>query len=118
MSNDLDFSDLPIKDPKQDALGILPFVRSLARSIRNMDSPQGVVLAINGPWGSGKSSAINLLQNELAPVQGVKVVSFNPWWFRGKRRWYLPFSESFMRPPNRLLAIELRRPCPNLAVDC
>lgn len=44
-------ADLPIEQPAQDLCGIDPFVRSLARSVRGMNSPQGIVIGLNGPWG-------------------------------------------------------------------
>jgi predicted KAP-like P-loop ATPase len=59
-----------------------------------MRSPNGVVIALNGPWGSGKSSAINLLKHHLsdATTAGeIEVVDFNPWWFRGEEALVLAF---------------------------
>ena len=87
-------ADLPIEQPAQDLYGIDPFVRSLARSLRGMKSPQGIVIGVNGPWGSGKSSAINLLRHHLAEAvenEDVEVVTFNPWWFRGEEALVLAF---------------------------
>ncbi|MEN8860575.1 P-loop NTPase fold protein, partial [Qipengyuania flava] len=63
---EVDYGDLPINKPEQDMFGIDGFVQSLARSVMNMRSPHGVVIALNGPWGSGKSSAINLLKHHLS----------------------------------------------------
>lgn len=60
MPVDADYGDLPISAPEQDLFGIDGFVQSLARSVRTMRSPNGVVTALNGLWGSGKSSAMNL----------------------------------------------------------
>src|SRR3977135_4449558 len=37
----------------------------LASSIRKMTSPEGTVIALNGPWGSGKSSAVSLVLYHL-----------------------------------------------------
>ena len=89
-----DYSDNPISKPEQDMFGIDGFVQSLARSVRTMRSPNGVVIALNGPWGSGKSSAINLLKHHLsdAMTKGeIEVVDFNPWWFRGEEALVLAF---------------------------
>ena len=61
MTLELDYGDLPISTPEQDLFGIMPFVQALGRSVRQMKTPQGVVIGLNGPWGSGKSSAMNLL---------------------------------------------------------
>jgi predicted KAP-like P-loop ATPase len=38
---------------------------------------------VNGPWGSGKSSALNLILYHLEPLikeKKLKVVRFSPWW--------------------------------------
>lgn len=79
-------NDTPIDDPKEDLYGLDPFARAIAKSIERMDAPEGVVLAINGPWGAGKSSAINLIRHHLRPAIDngeLVVVTFNPWWFPG-----------------------------------
>ncbi|WP_422358271.1 KAP family P-loop NTPase fold protein [Qipengyuania flava] len=94
MSMEVDYGDLPINKPEQDMFGIDGFVQSLARSVMNMRSPHGVVIALNGPWGSGKSSAINLLKHHLSDAttaDEIEVVDFNPWWFRGEEALVLAF---------------------------
>jgi ABC-type lipoprotein export system ATPase subunit len=50
--------------------------KAIARAIEKMPAPEGVVLAINGPWGSGKSSAINLIRHHLAPAIDNERVTF------------------------------------------
>lgn len=91
---EVDYGDLPISRPEQDVFGIDGFVQSLAQSIENMRSPNGVVIALNGPWGSGKSSAMNLLKHHLAPAieaKKINIVDFNAWWFRGEEALVLAF---------------------------
>ena len=53
-----------------------------------MAPSEGIVLAINGPWGSGKTSAVNMALEALEDLQRgtddgrkIEVVCFNPWWF-------------------------------------
>jgi predicted KAP-like P-loop ATPase len=79
-------NDTPITTPKDDHFGIDPFAKALAKAITDMRAPEGVAIGINGPWGSGKSSAINLILYHLreAIESGkIKVVRFNPWWMSG-----------------------------------
>ena len=52
--------DSPIRSPDQDSFGIDPFARAIAGSIQEADTRDGLVYAVNGVWGSGKSSAVNL----------------------------------------------------------
>lgn len=49
MPIEADYGDQPISRPEQDMFGIDGFVQSLARSVRTMRSPNGVVIALNGP---------------------------------------------------------------------
>lgn len=79
-------NDTPIATPEDDRFGINPFAQALARAISDMPAPKGVVIAVNGPWGSGKSSALNLVifhLKELAEQEKLKVVRFCPWWLSG-----------------------------------
>jgi predicted KAP-like P-loop ATPase len=63
------FNDSPISRPENDKYGFDQFARAIARSIERMATPDGTVIAVNGPWGSGKSSAINLIQHHLRPAE-------------------------------------------------
>ena len=65
MTNKFHHNDQPIAQPGEDRFGIDPFAKALASSIREMASPEGAVIALNGPWGSGKSSAVNLVLYHL-----------------------------------------------------
>jgi predicted KAP-like P-loop ATPase len=81
------FNDSPIEAPESDAFGFDPFSKSLALSIQKLASPKGTVIAINGPWGSGKSSAVNLVLHHLKPAidaGDIGVVNFTCWWFKGE----------------------------------
>ena len=80
-------SDRPSTDPAQDLFGHAPFAKTLAKAIRDYSSGDGIVLALYGPWGSGKSTVLAYVQHELEngpeddrPI----VVQFNPWWFSGQ----------------------------------
>ncbi|MFN7114649.1 MAG: P-loop NTPase fold protein [Alphaproteobacteria bacterium] len=88
------YNDQPIQEPKEDLFGIDPFAQALARSVLKMSSPVGSVIALNGPWGSGKSSVVNLVLHHLqeAVDKGdLKIIRFNCWWFRGEEALALAF---------------------------
>ena len=55
--------DVPKKAADQDKLGINKYERGLISFIQNADTP--ITIAIQGEWGSGKTSLMNSLQNEL-----------------------------------------------------
>ena len=81
-------ADRPITKGEQDRLGYAPFARAIAKSIVGRAPADSIVLAIHGPWGSGKTSAVNLiveaigeLQKDTEEQRTTAVVRFNPWWF-------------------------------------
>lgn len=80
-------SDKPLVDPKEDRLGYAPFAETLARGIFKRPPSEGLVIAVFGPWGSGKSTVANFviayLKEEIEKGELLHV-SFNPWWFSGK----------------------------------
>lgn len=80
-------SDRPSTDPAQDLFGHAPFAKTLARAIRGYRGSDGIVLALYGPWGSGKSTVLAYVEHELdsgPEAERPVVVSFNPWWFSGQ----------------------------------
>jgi predicted KAP-like P-loop ATPase len=116
-TTDFDYGDLPIQTPEQDKFGINGFVASLARSLRGMKSPKGVVIALNGSWGSGKSSAINLLKHHLrdqAEAGDLQIVDFNPWWFRGEEALVLAFFRELYAATGPNLGDQAKRLLPKL----
>lgn len=80
-------SYIPVTDPAQDAYGFAGFAKNLANAIRVTPSPHGLVMAIHGPWGAGKSSLLNLVKFELRTIRENAcpiIIDFNPWWFNGR----------------------------------
>lgn len=80
-------ADRPSTDPSQDLFGHAPFARTLARAIRAYRGSDGIVLALYGPWGAGKSTVLAYVQHELEQGNEAErpvVVPFNPWWFSGQ----------------------------------
>jgi len=82
-------ADRPRQALAEDLLGYAPFSRAIAASIRSMSAQDGIVLAINGQWGSGKTSAANMVHDAIEKSQNgseerISVVWFNPWWFSGQ----------------------------------
>jgi predicted KAP-like P-loop ATPase len=79
--------DNPLSDPRNDLLESAPFSKLIARSISRMRPSEGIVMAVNGPWGSGKSTILNFvlyyLQHDFTDPN-VVVIRFNPWWFPGR----------------------------------
>ncbi len=75
-------ADNPIQNPKDDTLGRDKPARSFAEQILSLDITEGVVVGVLGPWGSGKTSFVNLARGYLKD-SGITVLDFNPWMFSG-----------------------------------
>ena len=74
--------DNPIQKPEDDVLGRTRVARSFAEQVLLLDASQGVVVGVLGPWGSGKTSFVNLARTHWKEV-GIPVLDFNPWMFSG-----------------------------------
>lgn len=79
----LAWHDTPISKAGEDTLGRGGFVRSAARAISDSWSQEeSTVIGLIGPWGSGKTSLINLIESELNPPNektGWHIARFTPW---------------------------------------
>ncbi len=114
MTENASFNDQPIKNPEADRYGIAPFAQSLAKSIEKMHAPIGAVLAIHGAWGSGKSSAINLIRHYLHEDKAedkakVKIADFKCWWFRGEEALTVAFLSQLQTTLGQTLGEEGRK---------
>ena len=74
--------DNPIRAQEEDALGRFDLARSFAQQVLALDTANGAVVGVLGPWGSGKTSFVNLARDEFTSV-GVPILDFNPWMFSG-----------------------------------
>lgn len=79
------FSDTPITKPEKDRFGFDTFAKAVSDCIRGICEPDGSVVAIYGPWGSGKSSAINLVLHHLHNSrENIDVIKFPAWIYRNE----------------------------------
>ena len=80
--NEYPFSaDRPINSGSEDLLGRAKFAASLGKAIKSWRGKDSLVLALYGPWGSGKSSVKNLVLESLraSPSDSPSILEFNPW---------------------------------------
>ena len=59
------FNEDPIKSKNEDSLNRHEFVEALSQALLNWDYSDSLVIALNGPWGSGKTSILNLIREKL-----------------------------------------------------
>ncbi|MCY4421107.1 MAG: P-loop NTPase fold protein [Gammaproteobacteria bacterium] len=74
--------DNPISSSKDDVLGWESTATTFAHRTLMLDATRGLVVGVFGPWGSGKTSFINLARPEFKQ-EGITVLDFNPWLFSG-----------------------------------
>lgn len=71
----------PVLKAEDDRYGYTAIAEGLARSISALDENVSTVIGIEGQWGSGKTSLLNLLTDKLkAQVPATtQIVVFSPW---------------------------------------
>lgn len=85
-------NDQPIKNAKEDLLNRASFAEDFADTILSYSNEINNVISINGEWGSGKTSLINMTKESLnnkiyeKSINGnsklntkYKIVDFKPW---------------------------------------
>ncbi len=77
-------SDSALESVEDDRLGFAPYVAAVVRFLLADQTRAPLALAINAPWGRGKTSFMNMIDGELhktAQGAGVRVATtrFNPW---------------------------------------
>jgi predicted KAP-like P-loop ATPase len=75
------------------------------------------VIALNGPWGSGKSSAVNLILHHLqeaVTADEIVVINFACWWFRGEEALALAFFRELYAGLGPSLGDRFKRVLPKL----
>jgi KAP family P-loop domain. len=72
--------DEPIEDEDKDELGFSLYADSISTQIRNLvEIRHPFVFGIEGGWGSGKTSFINLVKAYLEKDPAIRILDFNPW---------------------------------------
>ena len=88
-------SDSPIKKIKDDKLHREDFVNSLSKAIINYPkNVESIVIGLIGNWGSGKSTIINFLENDLE--YKIPILRFNPWNYSSQNKLFLSFFDELL----------------------
>jgi hypothetical protein len=72
-------SDDPIAQASQDRFGREHFARGVAKTIASRSDPSSLTIGIYGLWGSGKTSVLNMIYEDLSSVPEIAILRFNPW---------------------------------------
>jgi hypothetical protein len=71
-------NDAPIHRQTEDRLNVRPLAEGISHFLRNPSTRPPLTVAITGPWGSGKSSIMNMLAEDLQAYD-FQTVRFNAW---------------------------------------
>lgn len=82
-------SDRPIESANQDLLGRSTFSKQLAEAIFKYGGKDGLVIGLFGKWGTGKTSILNIVVNEINSLSEDScdkpiIVKFSPWNYTDK----------------------------------
>jgi len=65
----IDGADAPIRSLSEDRLGRRKFAQALAAEVVAAPVARGYVMGLTGPWGSGKTSILNMTVSMLSAIK-------------------------------------------------
>lgn len=79
--------DKPIDNEKYDLLNRIDFAKHFAKDVVMLSEKNNFTISLNGAWGSGKTSLINLIKNEIIRLRDYDeevssypiILDFAPW---------------------------------------
>ena len=78
-------SDVPISSKSDDLFDRASWAAQLANVISNINTPNAFTVGITGSWGSGKTSMLNMVVEELQDRE-YTTVRFSPWLFSSEEK--------------------------------
>lgn len=76
-------ADRPILGRNADRFQRAAFADALVTQVLALPKSDSFVLGLIGPWGSGKTSILSMVEESVASDDVVVVLKFNPWLFSG-----------------------------------
>lgn len=82
-------TDNPIEKQEEDLLGRASFSNQLGKGIYKYNGKSGLVIGLFGEWGTGKTSVVNMAENEIKRLSEKDenkplIVRFSPWNYTDK----------------------------------
>lgn len=73
-------TDSPLRNQSEDKLGRAGMAKHIARLVNDYGGSESFVVGLEGEWGSGKSTFVNFIVEEIDPKKA-EAIFFNPWNF-------------------------------------
>lgn len=87
--------DNPIPNKEKDLLHRYPLANRIAGMISGFKDNDSLVIGIEGEWGSGKTSFVNLILEDLRRTDAL-LITFNPWNFSDQNELIKDFFDSII----------------------
>lgn len=92
-------TDKPIEKQEDDLLGRVSFSNQLGKAIYGYEEKSSLVIGLFGEWGTGKTSIINMVENEILRLSSNDnkepfIIRFSPWNYTDKDNLISLFFES------------------------
>lgn len=92
-------TDKPIEKQEDDLLGRASFSNQLGKDIYGYEEKSSLVIGLFGEWGTGKTSIINMVENEILRLSSNDdkepfIIRFSPWNYTDKDNLISLFFES------------------------
>ncbi len=78
-------TDRPIESAAEDLFDRRGFATRVGEVIASRRDPSSLVIGIYGPWGDGKTSTLNMIQEILDKESDLCSINYNPWEFGDSR---------------------------------
>lgn len=88
------------KDVKYDLLSRNIFVNYISSLINFCNPQENFVFALNGAWGSGKTTILNLVKNTLNSEEIIIIDDFDPWKYNDNETLFRGFYDSITKNKN------------------
>lgn len=97
------FTDAPIAGAKHDRFNRAPFASRIADTIARRPDSSSIVIGVFGPWGDGKTSVLQMMEEALSRHDSAIVIKFNPWHFQSEEQLIRGFFATLAEGLNRKL---------------
>lgn len=97
--------DRAITKDIEDGLGISEMAERFALNVLNERSPTSLIFGIDSPWGTGKSSFINVCRQTWEKHDATIVYDFEPLRFEGKGKLVQKFIDGFVKAINQKIFV-------------
>ncbi|WP_321516225.1 P-loop NTPase fold protein [Marinifilum fragile] len=95
---------------EQDKLGRFDYAQQISHIIINNGEKKSFAIGINGEWGSGKTSFIDMIKriNEIDYPGHCIFINFNPWYFTGTEKVLKKFYDTLIKTVGNNFSITFR----------